>query len=239
MKLKNLAILLFFTAILLGSVVFAQSADNNQKNKNQSTTSSNPANNSLIQRIGFNFVGVGVAVNQSDSSDFEAIRLQVQHVGKLLAANAIDSNKNISGNGRLEFGQTTYKLAEVKIEGDLNADTTNLTLTAKLQTKDGNEVGNIIVQKVKDLQNARLVGMVKGYWKGTITINGKTYDAYLPTAFSKRTIIPQRLETAKERLEKLKEQEKKRLEDLREKEKKRLEELKEKLKNKDKNKTGD
>lgn len=250
MKFKNIAIVLFVLAVLLGQAVFAQ--DSNDTNNTNDTNNSNDTNNPIpdandpviddnapvipptdqnepvnrpVQRRGFSFVGLGVAVNQSDNTDFESVRIQVQHIGKILAANAVDKNADITGKGLIFFGTDKFRLGGVTVLGEDQ----NLIVNANiLGLKDKNSaiLGTVFLTKVKDKENSKAVGIVKGYWKGTITLNGKTFDAYIPTAFSKRISLASKLEKAREKIEEIRENAQKKVERIKEQlEKKRLEVL--------------
>ncbi len=208
MNLKNWLIVLFIAAVLVGGTAMAAQNSNNAPSIPSIDTSGKPLQS---QARGFNFIGVGVAVNQANVLEFEAVRIDVQHVAKVLANNLLDSNA--TGKGKLGFGENVYSLNEVKINGDLNSDS-NISINANIYDKNNSLVGTLALQKVRDLPNWKAIGIVRGYWNGTIALQGKTYNVFIPTATSKRLDMPQKLETAKERIENLKNMEQEKIKKL-------------------------
>ena len=103
-------------------------------------------------------LGNGLAISQSDSMDFEFIKVGIAGVKVGLTDEAAEVKVGI-----LYFGEDKYKLKDIVIG--------NGSVTANIYDNDGNQTGTISLDSYPKGD--------KEVWAGTLALNGANYNAYV------------------------------------------------------------
>jgi len=169
MKKFNL-ILIALIAILLSSVVFAESTENDSDEvdvtdeavlaeSEQVVISEAEASDKAYIRTLF-FSGTGITANKTDSMDFFIV--------KVVGAKVALADKNIVGKGILVLDDKKYRLTDLVVEGD--------TATAKIVSPESSVSADGVVGS---LELTKIAKPLVDVWAGTMVLDSVEYNFYL------------------------------------------------------------